>query len=124
MTKNMKKILMVAVAIICMSVCVVSCSSDDEDNKRYGYGVWVYGPVANDPAFEYLSIDYLDAIRSQVGNTGKKDDDKVIKACDKVYEKHIADYGDLISGTVTVYRVEEGSEQSTTVKDYTYHGTN
>lgn len=28
-------ILMAAVAIICMSVCVVSCSSDDEDNKRY-----------------------------------------------------------------------------------------
>jgi hypothetical protein len=47
-----------------------------------------------------------------------------VGACDKVYEKHIADYGDLISGTVTVYRVEEGSEQSTTVKDYTYHGTN
>lgn len=116
----MKKVLLAAVALICMSVCVASCSKDEEDNKRYGYGVWVYGPVANDPAFEYLSIDYLDAIRSQVGNTGKKDDDKVIKACDKVYEKHIADYGDLISGTVTLYRVEEGSEQSTTVKDYTY----
>lgn len=30
----MKKVLLAAVALICMSVCVASCSKDEEDNKR------------------------------------------------------------------------------------------
>lgn len=122
----MKKVLMAAVALICMSICVASCSSDEENSKRYDYGVW--GEIALAEELEItegvIIDDYFNAINSVVGKTGKMDDLKVIDACDKVCVKHTADYGDKISGTIHVYRVEEGSEHSKPVKNYTYHGTN
>ena len=118
----MKKVLLAAVALICMSVCVASCSKDEEDNKRYGYGVWSSITLTEDVGISehYFILDYMNAINSAVGQTGKKDDTKVTDACDKVFAKHTADYGGKISGTVQVYRTETDSEKTEVVKDYTY----
>lgn len=118
----MKKVLLAAVALICMSVCVASCSKDEEDNKRYGYGVWGSITLTEDVGISehYFILDYMNAINSAVGQTGKKDDTKVTDACDKVFAKHTADYGGKISGTVQVYRTETDSEKTEVVKDYTY----
>ena len=54
----MKKILMAAVALICMSVCVVSCSSDDEDNKKQTANKTLWEEIEARPELQGFA-DYL-----------------------------------------------------------------
>ena len=97
----MKKFMMAAVALICMtmmSVTLTACGGDDDSKLPTTYNY-----VANGS----LTVQFIDA------------DAAVKNACDAVYAKHQAMTGVKISGTVEIVK-SVNSENKGTIWTKTY----
>lgn len=85
----MKKYLMAAVALICMTmtcVTLTACSSDDDEEVFVRYNAETVG----DNAFGSIVCGHMDqALSSAFGSNVayKRDDSKAIRVCDEVAEK-------------------------------------
>jgi|GEM_PF-6326081 len=85
----MKKYLMAAVALICMTVfCIsaTSCSSDDDDDIFVRYDAVTVG----DNLFGQMVCNEMESALKTVFGSGsayRRDDSKAIRVCDAVAEK-------------------------------------
>lgn len=117
---------MTLAAIVCcvmISTVFTSCSKDEEGTDYYYYRA--NGQLdSSNAGFSSLFMisDYTEAIESVVGNQlTKKDDQRVIQACDAVYATHQTKYGTKVTGSVQIYRYKVGEENNRQViKEYTY----
>lgn len=127
----MKKLLMAAVALICMTlVCVSfsSCGSDDDGGItiiQYSAEGVVTG--SGDDAWPALAAQasYNEVIAKTIGGSycTTSKDAEVKAACDKLYETQRAKYPSW-KGTVTITKSVQGSDgdkETTVIAKYTFN---
>lgn len=113
----MKKFMMAAVALICMtmmSVTLTACSSDNDSKLPTTYNYVANGSLTvqlidADAAGVSLTwnamMDYYAAINEAAPEPYTEEKDAAVKnACDAVYAKHQAMTGVKISGTVEIIK--------------------
>lgn len=119
----MKKYILAAVALICMTLTFVMTSCNKENDERdnvisYSASLTINGGTVSD----MKSVgDYTTAIESVVGtyNTASKDAE-VIAACDKVFQKH-KDNKTTLKGAVNIKKFVGLSDKTGSIlKTYTY----
>lgn len=120
----MKRIMMAAVALICMTISLVffsACHSEKTTTTElveYSAVCRVSGSGTEELVALGISGEYGKVIESIVSAANGADvSDKIIAACDKVYESH-SKYTTL-TGTVTITKTV-GEGEATTLKVYTY----
>ena len=123
----MKKYLMAAVALICMTIVCVSfsaCGSDDDETVSL-IGYVAEGSVTatgNDvgPGLVVLA-SYTTAIKQVTGDSycSTSKDAEVIAACDKLYESQRATYTSW-KGTINIKKNQVNGNSSTVIKTYTF----
>lgn len=124
----MKRIMMAAVALICMTISLVffsACHSEKTTSTvMVNYSVTssvvvtAGGDAMDKLVASGISGSYTTALQSAVGvNNSETADAKVIAACDAVYKSH-SKYTHL-KGTVTISR-QEGDKAATVLKEYVY----
>ncbi len=123
----MKKIMMAAVALICMTLAGVSfasCGSDDDPTPsspttyvylvtgNLGYQVQDAGEVAGlDPLWQPMQ-DYTNAIKEvSYEPYYEEKDDAVKNACDAVYKKHMEMKGVRFIGKVEVKKAVKNEDK-------------
>ncbi len=128
----MKKYLMAAVSLICMTMTCVTfaaCSSENDETAniiRYGANGSISAAGSNFSETFSGSLartDYTTAIDSVVGGiycTSSKDNE-VIAACDKVYENHRTKHPSL-KGSITITKYRGlNNDTGTVLKTYQYN---
>ena len=123
----MKKYLMAAVALICMTMTCVSlaaCSSDDNDESKSIIYYRASGNISGSSLSDlYVISDYTTAINSVVGETGYTNvakDTEVIAACDAVRETHRTTHP-TAEGTITITKYQGiDDETGKVLKTYEY----
>ncbi len=127
----MKKLLMAAVALICMTlVCVSfsSCGSDDDGGITiisYSAKGVVTGSGTNSLDV-FAAVSYNDTIAKTIGGSycTTSKDAEVKAACDKLYETQRAKYSSW-EGTVTITKYVQGSDgsnkETTVIATYTFN---
>lgn len=127
----MKKYLMVAVALICMTLICVSfsaCSNTEYDETeniiRYDASGNVIGEGDENFGAQLYSWPYYNTVISEVLNgksyTTSSKDAEVIAACDKLYESQRAKYSTW-KGTITITKYKGLNDKTGTVlKTYTF----
>ena len=125
----MKKRILTIAAVLCCAVTMVFVSScKHEEQIRY-----VYEPICY---FSYVGEDgsvaveatnqYITAINNVVGSQDgvmKPIDEKVIAACDEVFNRQKEEYGTSLLGTVQICRHDQpisGGETMKIIKEYNY----
>lgn len=129
----MKKILMAAVALICMTlVCVSfsSCGSDDDGGItiiRYSASGNVTGSGTITNSLNVIAaVSYNDVIAKTIGGSycATSKDAEVKAACDELYETQRAKYSSW-KGTVTITKYVQGSDgsnkETTVIATYTFN---
>ena len=122
----MKKFMMTFAAVLCCAMIATvftSCSKDDDDSNTNLYRYIAEGDVYVTGGFTFGSAEYQSAINAVMGDGVyyAKDDAKVIKACDAVYDSQKAQFGDKIKGYVNVLRYKYGDDKGTVIKEYKYN---
>ncbi len=122
----MKKFLMAAVALICMTMTCVSlaaCSSDDNDESKSLIQYRAGGEISGSSMSDILVIpEYTDAIKEAIGGdyTYAAKDNEVIAACDKLRETHRTTHP-TAKGTVTITKYQGVNDETGKVlKTYEY----
>jgi hypothetical protein len=125
----MKKYLMAAVALICMTITCVAfsaCNSEEDESSSIVYyrANGSMSSTGSDAILAAFAVaDYTTAITNAIGGDyikGSKDSE-VIAACDKVFEKHRANHPSW-SGYVTITKYQGmDDENGTVIKSYQYN---
>ena len=136
----MKKLMMAAVALICMtmmSVSLTACGSDGDSSKpkeqieyfvEGSLGYRIPDKTQADPVPESWGgmlggagprADYNDAVATAAPSPNYEDHDGDVKnACDEVYNKHKALKGIVVYGTVTVTKKSGSNVTEVWTKKY------
>ena len=125
----MRKFMMTFAAVLCCTMIATvftSCSKDDDDSNQAVYKYVAEGDITVTGSFTLGVADYQSAIDNALGNAvlTVKDDAKVVAACEAVYARHIAQYGNKIKGSVKVIRYKNGKDDATVIVEYTYNPQN
>ena len=136
----MKKLMMAAVALICMtmmSVSLTACGSDGDSSKpkdqieyfvEGSLGYRIPDKTQADPVPESWGgmlggagprADYSDAVATAAPSPNYEDRDVAVKnACEEVYNKHKALKGIVVYGTVTVKKKSGSNVTEVWTKKY------
>jgi hypothetical protein len=125
----MKKRILTIAAVLCCAVTMVFVSScKQEEQIRYVYEpICYFSYVGEDGSMALVATNqYITAINNVVGSqdgVSKPIDEKVIAACDEVFNRQKEDYGSSLHGTVQIYRHDQpigGVETMKIIKEYIY----